>query len=387
VILGLGLAAQTASSTLLYGLPMLVPQLRHDSSLSLAGAGWFVAAPSIGLMLTLILWGAVADRYGERLVIGSGLCLAAGFGMGAAAVTPTLPRAVLLGAAGAAGASVNAASGRVVLGWFAPHERGRAMGVRQTAQPLGVGLAALVLPGVAQHYGIGRALAVPAGLHLIVGVLVLRYVVDPPRGPSVAGAVPSASPYRTGTLWRLHVSSSLLVVPQFAVSAFALEYLVAQRHWDPVGAGRVLFAFQISGALGRLAAGWWSDRVGSRLQPMRIVSAAAVVCMLALGAGAAATSVLVMIALAAASVVTVADNGLGFTAVAELAGPTWAGRALGAQNTAQNVFASLTPPVLGAVIGAVGYGAAFASTAAFPLLALGTIPLAAETLHRARSST
>jgi sugar phosphate permease len=39
---------------------------------------------------------------------------------------------------GAAAASTNAASGRVVAGWFTRSRRGLAMGIRQMAQPLGV---------------------------------------------------------------------------------------------------------------------------------------------------------------------------------------------------------------------------------------------------------
>jgi len=41
-----------------------------------------------------------------------------------------------------AGASVYAASGRLILGWFAASERGPAMGIRQSTQPLGVAVAA-----------------------------------------------------------------------------------------------------------------------------------------------------------------------------------------------------------------------------------------------------
>ena len=49
--------------------------------------------------------------------------------------------------------------------------------------------------------------------------------------------------------------------------------------------------------------------------------------------------------------ITVADNGLAYTAVAELAGAAWSGRALGVQNTVQNIAAVATAPVLAAVIG------------------------------------
>lgn len=376
VVLAVGTGAQAATAMFTYGVPLLVPALRRTYGLSLAGVGLVVAAPTIGLLFTLVAWGALADRYGERVVMVVGL---------AAALTPGLvARSVLLGLAGAAGASVNAASGRMVLGWFAPDRRGRAMGVRQTAQPLGVALAAAVLPPLAAGPGLGAALAVPAvACAAAAAVAVLRWCPDPPRRSpgAIAG---DGSPYRAPTLWRLHGASTLLVVPQFAASAFSLAYLVGVRHWDPVAAGRLLVAFQVLGAAGRLTTGWWSDRVGSRLGPMRLVAVASAATTAAVAAGAASGSALAVAALGVATVVSVADNGLGFTAAAELAGSAWAGRALGAQNTAQNVAAALTPPLLGAVVAAGGYGVGFAVAAAFPVLAVLATPVAAERASRVR---
>jgi sugar phosphate permease len=381
LILSLGLAAQAASSAYLYGLPMILPQLRHEDHLSLAAAGWVVAAPSIGLLATLILWGAAADRRGERGVMALGLSLAGVFLIAAAMVHGVVPRFALLALAGAGGASVNAASGRVVLGWFAAHERGTAMGVRQTAQPLGVALAAVTFPPVADAWGVAWALVVPALLSLLLSALVMAFVVDPPREAAVAGTQPG-SPYGVSTLWRLHASSALLVIPQFAISAFSLEFLVTQRGWAPADAGRLLFAFQLLGAAGRLAAGRWSDVVGSRLRPMRLIAVAAAVTMLGIGFGAGTGSVLAVIAVGVGTVVTVADNGLGFTAVAELAGSQWAGRAMGVQNTGQNITASLTPPLLGALVASSSFATGFAVVAAFPVLAILAMPIAAETGHQ-----
>jgi sugar phosphate permease len=384
VILSVGLAAQATSSMFLYGLPMLLPQIRRELHLSLTAAAWLVAAPSLGLLATLIVWGALADRRGERGVMAIGQALAGVFLLAAAAIPGNAARFALLVLAGVGAASVNAASGRVVLGWFAAHERGTAMGVRQTAQPLGVALAALILPPVADAYGVGWALVVPAVMSLVMSLLVLRLVVDPPRGAPVAGER-VGSPYRTSTLWRLHGSSALLVVPQFAISAFALEYLVVQQGWSATSAGRLLFCFQLGGAAGRLAVGRWSDLVGSRLRPMRIVAFASAVTMLALGLGAGLRSELSIAAIAVGTVVTVADNGLGFTSVAELAGSQWAGRGIGVQNTAQNIAAFLTVPLLGALIAARGFGTGFVTVAIFPLLAVAATPVAAETARRVRT--
>jgi sugar phosphate permease len=273
----------------------------------------------------------------------------------------------------------------VVLGWFAAHERGLAMGLRQTAQPLGVGLAALVLPPAAARWGVATALLVPAALCAGVGLLVLLFVIDPPR-PHRSVSSATASPYRQPGLWRLHAASTLLVVPQFAVAGFSMVYLVSVRHWNTLDAGRLLFVAQLLGALGRIGAGLWSDRVASRLRPMRQLAVASAFVMLAAAAAGEVHSASVVAVLVLGAVVTVADNGLGFTAAAELAGASWAGRALGAQNTAQGVAASLTPPLLGSLISAHGYPIAFVVTAAFPLLAIAVTPVAAERLARPRAA-
>jgi MFS family permease len=209
-----------------------------------------------------------------------------------------------------------------------------------------------------------------------LGVLVL--VSDPPRPPRTDTAR-TPSPYRgSWTLPRVHLASSMLVVPQFAVATFTLAYLVGERHWDAAVAGRWVFGFQVVGAFGRVVAGVWSDRVGSRLVPMRQLAVASAALMIGIAAGAAWSAGWVVVFFAAAAVVTVADNGLAYVSVAEFAGSAWSGRALGTQNTVQNVSAIATAPLLAAVIGASGYDWAFVLAAVFPLLAIPLTPVRAE---------
>jgi sugar phosphate permease len=377
-ILAVGTYAQAATCTFLYGIPMLIPALRAQLGLSLFRAGLLVSAPILGVLLTLIAWGALADRYGERVVIVTGVGACSILVAVAASVHSLGLLAVLLGLGGACAASVNAASGRVVMGWFPREERGLAMGTRQTAQPLGVAIAALVLPSLGATHDPLLALWFPAGLCALAAVLVLVLVADPPR-PSPGSEPVAASPYRDSwTLPRIHLASSMLVVPQFAVATFTLTYLVEQRHWDAGVAGRWVFAFQAAGAAGRIVAGVWSDRVRSRLRPMRQLAVASALLMAGLSVGSALSAGWIVVVFALGAVVTVADNGLAYVSVAEFAGPTWAGRALGAQNTLQNVAAIATAPILATVIGDSRYGWAFAVTAVFPLLAIPLIPVAAE---------
>jgi sugar phosphate permease len=253
------------------------------------------------------------------------------------------------------------------------------MGTRQTAQPIGVALAALGLPPLARAHGVHVALLFPAALCALAAVLVLVLVTDPPRPARAAGAPPVRSPYRgSADLPRVHLASAMLVVPQFAVATFTLVFLVDERGWDPAFAGRVVFAFLIAGALGRVVAGVWSDRVRSRLRPMRQLAVASTALMLLIALGAWTGQWFVVVGFALAAVVTVADNGLAYVTVAEFAGSEWAGRALGLQNTVQNLAAVVTAPLLAAVIGGGRYGLGFALVAIFPVLAVPLTPVRSE---------
>jgi len=61
-----GTIALTAGCTFQYGLAYLIPALRAHG-LSLEQAGILVACPTAGLLLTLVAWGAAADRFGQGL--------------------------------------------------------------------------------------------------------------------------------------------------------------------------------------------------------------------------------------------------------------------------------------------------------------------------------
>jgi sugar phosphate permease len=370
--------AQAAAAVMMHGPAFLIPTLHDQEGLSLAEAGLVAAAPTVGVMLTLVAWGWVTDQRGERFVMLTGLGATTAAGV-ASAMTHSLPLLVVtLFLAGAAAASTNAASGRVVVGWFPAHRRGLAMGIRQMAQPVGVGVAAISIAVVADAHGVQTALWIPTVACALAALLAAAVIVDPPRPERKAGTAVT-NPYREDSyLSRIHGVSVLLVVPQFLVWSFALVWLVQDRDWSPAAAGSVVAIAQVAGALGRIAVGQLSDVVGSRLRPLRWVALAAAVTMALLGLTAALDLAVAVLLVVVATLVTVADNGLAFTAVAERAGPFWSGRALGAQNTAQFLAGSAVPPLAGLAIGGLGYAAAFALGALFPLIAAPLVPVREE---------
>lgn len=367
-------AAQAASAVVIHGPLFLIPVLHEQRDMSLAEAGAVAAAPTVGVMLALVAWGGVVDRHGERFALVAGLLSTTLLSLAATRVENTVVLGVTLFLAGAAAASASSASGRVVVGWFPPERRGLAMGIRQMAQPVGVGVAAISIAVVADRHGIGTALWVPTLLAAIALVAVLAVVKDPPRPDRSVASAPN--PYRGDSfLARIHAVSVLLVVPQFLVWTYALVWLVQDLDWSPAAAGTLVASAQIAGAVGRILVGQLSDMVGSRMRPLQWVATAASASMLALGLTAWTGSPVAVWLMVLATAITVADNGLAFTAVAERAGPFWSGRALGLQNTAQFLTASAVPPVAGLTVTQAGYPAVFAASALFPLAALAIVPV------------
>ncbi|WP_431232837.1 MFS transporter [Mycolicibacterium psychrotolerans] len=376
MMLVIALFATLSANVFINGAAFLIPTLHTTMGLDLAKAGLVSAMPSFGMVMTLILWGYVVDRVGERFVLSLGSALTATAALAAAASHSLILVSVFLFLGGTAAASSNSASGRLVVGWFPPHQRGLVMGIRQTAQPLGVAFGALVIPRLAQSHGVGLALLFPAIVCGVAALVCAVVVVDPPRPPRAeAPAEHLANPYRgSAVLWRIHAVSVLLVVPQCVVWTFTLVWLIADRGWSAESAGVLVMVAQVLGALGRIAAGRWSDWMGSRLRPIRMIAGAAAASMALLALTDALHSPLSIAVMVVASVITVVDNGLAFTAIAEIAGPFWSGRALGTQNTSQLLAAGLTPPLFGALIGVLGYPVAFAVCALFPVVALPLVP-------------
>lgn len=249
------------------------------------------------------------------------------------------------------------------------------MGVRQTAQPLGIGLCALTIPVLSATHGVTAGLWVPVGITLAGLVAVAVTIVDPPRTSTATDVGAGVNPYRASSfLPRVHAVSVLLVIPQSTLWTFVPAWLIVAHHWAPGTAGVLVTVSQVLGAAGRIAAGRWSDVWGSRMKPIRVIALGAAVSSAVLALTDWVSSPVAAAVMVVATVITVADNGLAFTGIAEYAGPSWSGRALAVQNTGQFLATSATTPVFGALIGAAGFPLAFAVMSLAPLVALPLVP-------------
>ena len=376
MVLAVGTAAQASVSAVFLGVAVLAPQLRAQYGLTLGQVGVLLAATSVGMTPTLLLWGLLADRVGERIVLPVGLGAAAIVLAPAGFASGYFGLVALLVAAGAFGASVNAASGRAVMHWFPRSERGFALGIRQANVPIGGLFAALALPALASWKGLGAAfvaLAVALAFGALAGLVLLRdpvSAVAPRRVPS--------RPLRDGSVWRLSWGSGLLMVGQMATMSFTVIFLHAARGFSPGAAAAVLAAQQVLGAALRVLAGLWSDRLGVRIAPMRRLAIAISTTLFLVSLLSAGSRWLLVPALVIAGGVGLSWNGLSFTAAAEIAGATASGAAIGLQQTVLGICGIVIPIGFSTAVSHSSWRVAFIAAALFPLLGWALLrPLAA----------
>jgi sugar phosphate permease len=360
-VLAAGTVAQASFSTVSFAIAVLAPALREEYDLSLTEIGVVLAAEWIGLTFALLPWGFAVDRWGERWTLAGGLAACSLFLVGAAFAPSFGWLVVLLGLAGIAGGSVQSGSGRAVMRWFSARERGLALGVRQTAVPVGGAVAALVLPVLETPRA---GLLFVAGFVLVgalAGALVLRAGTE-----EHLDATDVEITLRDRRLWLACWGSGLYLVAQVAMMGFVVLFLHDERGFSTGEAAAVFAAGQALAAVLRIAIGRWSDVLGSRVRPLRWIGVTVAVTLGAVAALTDASPLLLVPALALATGMSMAWNGLSYTIAAELGGRR-SGAAIGFQQTVLSAIGVAAPVAFAAAVSETSWGLAFALAALFPL--------------------
>lgn len=343
----------------------MAPSLRDRYHLSLGQTGVLLSSSLAGSVLSLVPWGYATDYAGERLV------LVAGMGAGGVALTAAATAhgfwslLLLLVLAGMLGASVQSASGRAVMAAFPAHQRGLALGIRQTAIPLSGFVTAVTLPHIVRAAGIGwgfASLGLACVVSALVGGAVLRDVPAPPESEE------GIAPLRDRRLWRISFGSALVIAPQMCVVGFTVLLLHDHRGLEAGKAAAVLAAVQVLGMAGRIGSGRWSDVVGDRLGPLRTIALLDAVLVTVCAAVLDAPLVVLIPLLVVAGAVSMSWNALAFAAVVEHAGHRRSGVAIGVQQTVLNGFGAVYPGIFGAFVGLTSWTWGFLAVAVLPVL-------------------
>ena len=352
-ILALILAAQTLACVGPLGIPAIAALIREDLGLSLAQSGSFLSAYYVGPVLVSLPAGAAADRWGVVTMLAGGqLVIAAGLLAVSAAPSYALV-IVLMTIAGAGYGMLNPTSTKAVMAWSRPGERATMVGLKQVGLPFGGALGAALLPGLALAVGWRRAVVASALAIAAMGVATWVLYRDPPGAASTraerGGGGFGAVLWRRD-LWLLALATGVFAALQTVYMAFLVLYLHDVVGLGLVTAGRYLALAQVAGMAGRVGFGLLSDRMlgGRRRAALAIAGTGSALCALATamtgpGTGAAWLVPLVVVF----GFVGIGWNGVQYTWMAELAGPTGAGTAVGLGLAVSSGGVMLGPPLFG----------------------------------------
>lgn len=366
---------QAGMSAVQYGIAALLPAIKNSLDLSVAGTTVLVSSINAGALIGALPAGALTDRIGERRALTGGATLA-GLGVFAAALLgrPWL-MPVPLFFAGIAVVVSHPSGVRVIMRRFAQRERGRAHAVRQTAVPLGIGIAALTLPPLAAVLGWRVALGTLGLVGPLVGLLAWTMLPPEPATPPAGGR-------RLGsTLALLRTVPVLLAVlvclclnaGQVATTTFLALYVNEGLGRSLRLSTALLALLQVSGIGGRVLWGVVSDRLtGGRRRPPLIgvgLGAAASVALLAALRPGAPLPLLIAVTIAA-GLTAMSWNGVAIALTSETAGAAGAARAMSAIVLVAAAGNAVIPLLGGSLIDATGsYRTIWLGTAAVLLLA------------------
>ncbi|MCC6069826.1 MFS transporter [Massilia sp. GCM10020059] len=256
--------------------------IRADLGLSLGQMGLLLSAFSWSYALCQLPVGALVDKVGPRWLLGIGLVVWS-LAQAAGGLVATFGWFVVARIAlGIGEAPQFPAAARVVSNWFPLRSRGTPTGIYNSASPLGVALAPLVLSPLIIATSWHWAFFVTGAMGLVAAVVWVALYRDPDRGTMSAqerAYLEEDEPAKAATkvdfaawcaLFKHRVTWGMMlgffgsVYLNWVYLTWLPGYLRTERQMDIAYAGIAASIPFFCGFAGALVAGWASDRVARR---------------------------------------------------------------------------------------------------------------------------
>lgn len=169
---------------------------------------------------------------------------------------------------------------RLLTHWFSPKELATKMSIWNTSHSIGAGAVVILCGYLVDHYHNWRlCFFVPAGLAILVSFLLLIFLKDTPKSvglpelPGTEEVVPedAIDPNFAATLrrkvfsnpyiWIIAIANFFVYTIRYGVFDWGPTFLKEAKGMTLVNAGWMVAAFEGSGVVGMLAAGWITDWV------------------------------------------------------------------------------------------------------------------------------
>ena len=363
------MAIQAMVSMALLTLPVMVPQVARDLSLSPTLVGTYVAVTYLAAMVASSLSGLGVLRWGAIRVSQLGLVsCAAGLALCAMPWWPATVAGALL--IGLGYGPITPASSHILARTTPAARMSLVFSVKQTGVPLGSLLAGAIVPSLmlATHW--------QASLLWVAAVCLLcawasesqrasldddRHERHPVRWRALLSPVRLVLSHRS--LSTMALCSLLFSMVQLSLTTYLVTFLNQDMQYSLVSAGLVLSCSQMGGIVGRITWGYVADRWLGALRMLVVLSLLMAVCALTTATFDATTPVWQVVAvLVVFGASGIGWNGVYLAEVARRAPPGQAGLATGGTLSFTFLGVVVGPPLFGVISTAYGhYNAGFAA--------------------------
>ncbi|HOZ49745.1 MAG TPA: MFS transporter [Candidatus Hydrogenedentes bacterium] len=265
-----------------FGYTVLLPPMQIALGMDNTQAGALATANLVGYLALSVIGGALASKFGPRVVIGVGLAVA-----GLAMVFTGLAGAFLVAAVWRAVTGVGSGASNVpvmaLLGaWFAPRRRGLASGVGVSGSSIALILIGPSVPRILDAYGdsgwrvcwgifggVTLALAVAALLFLRNhpserGLKPVGAAEDEAAPPARGSALAWGSVYRSRVVWHVGLVYVAFGFSYMIYLTFFAKYLIAEGGYTQAAAGKLFMTMGWFSLLCGLIWGAVSDVIGRK---------------------------------------------------------------------------------------------------------------------------
>ncbi len=265
-----------------FGYSMVLPAMQTGLGMDNTEAGALATANLVGYLALSVIGGALASRFGPRVVIALGLGVA-----GVAMALTGFAHSFIAAAAWRAVTGVGSGASNVpVMGllaaWFAPRRRGLAAGIGVAGSSLALILLGPVTPRILAGYGemgwrvfwfgLGGVTVLLAGLGFLVLRNAPREVGLRPVGsgpmdsspPAPSGRLEWGTVYRSGAVWHLGLVYVAFGFSYIIYVTFFVKCLIAEGGYSAQAAGGLFMVMGWCSLLCGLIWGTVSDVIGRK---------------------------------------------------------------------------------------------------------------------------
>ncbi|EFI68577.1 MFS transporter [Lysinibacillus sp. HST-98] len=265
VVLLVATLSQTAATFVTYGMGPVASFYQMEWHLTSFQTGLIVSAVNIGPIFSMLLFGYLMDKKGEKQIIGWGSIL---LGLSALLLIPVNHYTTLLLVLIVVGiwyGSAQTGGSTAIVKWFPNKHRGLAIGIRQTGIPIGGALASTLLTYLYQHHHLS-SVHLAQGLMAVGGGLLFLLLYKEPKQHDTATAplIPFKEKMRAirhnRALYPLFFVGMVMMSLQMIIIAHFMSYLHHEGGYTLTEAGRYLSLILLGGMLGRIVLAWMSDQ-------------------------------------------------------------------------------------------------------------------------------